>query len=287
MTAAVKRVTVVGAGAMGRQIAMLSALGGFETKLHDLDETVLSQAEHELQGRMADWEKKQKISAEAVETAFSQLTLMTSLKDAVADADVVIEAVVEKLDVKQKVFEQLDAFAPAETVLATNSSTIVNSKLAEVTNRPAQVCNMHFFYPPLVMDCVEVVKSDVTSEETAAKALAVCDAMNRSGFLLHKEIEGFVANRLLFALTNEAMALYEGGYADFEAIDAITKKALKHPLGPFELMDLSGIDVGYYAQTAVFNETGRPEDAPSPVLKEKLDRGELGRKSGKGFYTYS
>ncbi|AKG05360.1 3-hydroxyacyl-CoA dehydrogenase [Salimicrobium jeotgali] len=286
-TNSIQNVAVLGAGSMGQQIAMLSALGGFTTYLQDINGESLSKAGQSLEARMDDWVKKEKISGEIKQAAFDKLHMTTDLKEAVQSADIVIEAVVEKLDVKQEVFAELDKLAPKEAILATNSSSIVNSKIAEVTERPKKVVNMHFFFPPLVMDCVEVVKSDQTSEETANAAVKFCEQLGRTAVLLEKEIYGFIANRLLFAISNEALYLYENGYADFEDIDIITKKALGHPLGPFELMDLSGIDVGYYANKQLYEETGDPKDKPAKSVEEKVKAGNLGRKTGKGWYEYS
>ncbi|WP_181347148.1 3-hydroxyacyl-CoA dehydrogenase family protein [Thalassobacillus sp. CUG 92003] len=283
----VNKITVLGAGSMGHQIAMLCALGGFDTYLQDINEQALTQATDQLDGHMTKWVKKGKISEHDKEAAFNRLHTTTNLEEAAADTDFVIEAVVEKLDVKQKVFKQLDEIAPAHAVFATNSSTIVNSQIAEVTGRPDRICNMHFFYPALVMDCVEVVQSDETSEETAQLALEVCDRIGRTRVLLRKELYGFIANRILFALTKEAVHLYEEGYADFKDIDTICEKALNHPIGPFALMDLSGIDVGYYGNVQLYHETGNPDDKPAKSVEEKVKKGELGRKTGKGWYDYT
>ncbi|SDH89060.1 3-hydroxyacyl-CoA dehydrogenase family protein [Alteribacillus bidgolensis] len=282
----VNKVTVLGAGSMGHQIAILCALGGFTTYLQDINEDALQKAREQLEGHMSRWVKKEKISEGKKEEAFSKLYMTTSLEEAAAETDFVIEAVVEKLEVKREVFEKLDQYAPSHAVLATNSSTIVNSKIADVTSRPDKVCNMHFFFPPLVMDCVEVVKSDATSEKTAQTAMDVCKRIGRTGVLLQKEIYGFIANRILFALTKEALSLYEEGYADVEDIDVICEKALNHPLGPFGLMDLSGIDVGYYGNMQLYKETGNPADKPAKSVEEKVKAGELGRKTGKGWYNY-
>ncbi|MFG6149851.1 3-hydroxyacyl-CoA dehydrogenase family protein [Halobacillus sp. B23F22_1] len=282
----VKNVTVVGAGSMGHQIAMLSALAGFKTNLQDLQGETLEKAKISLVDIMDKWVAKEKITHEQRDQAFENLYITTDLREAAEEADLVIEAVVEKLEVKREVFAQLDAIVPRHTVFATNSSTIVSSLIADATSRPEKVCNMHFFFPPLVMDCVEVVKGEHTSEETAQLAMDVCDRMNRTAVLLQKEISGFIANRILFAIQKEAMALYEGGYADFKDIDKITRKALRHPIGPFELMDLSGLDVGYYVMKQQYSETGDPNDKPSQTLIDKVEAGELGRKTGKGFYEY-
>lgn len=282
----IKNICVVGSGQMGHQIAMLCALGGFDTVIQDVNEHALAKAKSTLKGIMEKWVTKGKITEDVKKAAFERLTFTTSLEEAAATADFVIEAVVEKLDVKREVFAKLDKIAPPHTILASNSSTIVNSMLADVTSRPDQVCNMHFFFPPLVTDCVEVVMGEQTSEETAQRTMEVCKQINRTGVLLRKEISGFVANRILGALHREAIQLYEQGICDFKDIDLICRKALSHPIGPFELMDLSGIDVCYYVMEQRYAETGDPLDKPTPSIIEKVKAGQLGRKTGKGFYDY-
>ncbi|MFC8561764.1 3-hydroxyacyl-CoA dehydrogenase family protein [Peribacillus frigoritolerans] len=282
----IQSITVIGAGQMGHQIAMLAALGGYETILQDVHENALNAAKEKLDVILTKWVQKGKLSEDRKLAAFSRLQYTTNLEKAASGADLIIEAVVEKLDVKQEVFAKLEELAPAETIFATNSSTIVNSLIASVTNRPDKFINMHFFFPPLVMDCVEVVMSDQTSEETAKLAMEVTENMNRTGVLLRKEISGFVANRILGALQREALYLYEEGIVDYKDIDLICRKALGHPIGPFELMDLSGIDVGYFVMQQRFNETGNQEDKPNACIEEKVNKGHLGRKTGKGWYDY-
>ncbi|CAN7496631.1 3-hydroxyacyl-CoA dehydrogenase family protein [Peribacillus frigoritolerans] len=282
----IQSITVIGAGQMGHQIAMLAALGGYETILQDVHENALNAAQEKLDVILTKWVQKGKLSEDRKLAAFSRLQYTTDLEKAASGADLIIEAVVEKLDVKQEVFAKLEELAPAETIFATNSSTIVNSLIASVTNRPDKFINMHFFFPPLVMDCVEVVMSGQTSEETAKLAMEVTENMNRTGVLLRKEISGFVANRILGALQREALYLYEEGIVDYKDIDLICRKALGHPIGPFELMDLSGIDVGYFVMQQRFNETGNQEDKPNACIEEKVNKGHLGRKTGKGWYDY-
>ncbi|MFJ7852400.1 3-hydroxyacyl-CoA dehydrogenase family protein [Peribacillus frigoritolerans] len=282
----IQSITVIGAGQMGHQIAMLAALGGYETILQDVHENALNAAKEKLDVILTKWVQKGKLSEDRKLAAFSRLQYTTDLEKAASGADLIIEAVVEKLDVKQEVFAKLEELAPAKTIFATNSSTIVNSLIASVTNRPDKFINMHFFFPPLVMDCVEVVMSDQTSEETAKLAMEVTENMNRTGVLLRKEISGFVANRILGALQREALYLYEKGIVDYKDIDLICRKALGHPIGPFELMDLSGIDVGYFVMQQRFNETGNQEDKPNACIEEKMNKGHLGRKTGKGWYDY-
>jgi 3-hydroxybutyryl-CoA dehydrogenase len=283
----IERVLVVGAGQMGHQIAMLCALGGYTTILQDVNAKSLQKAEESLENRMNQWVDQQKITNEQKEEAFAHLTFTTNLEEAAHDVDFVIEAIVERLEAKRDLFQRLDSLTPAHAILATNSSTIVNSVLADVTKRPDKVCNMHFFFPPLVMDCVEVVMSEKTSEETIETAMAVCKQINRTGLLLRKEISGFVANRILGAINREALHLYEEGIADFKEIDTIVKKALGHPLGPFELIDLSGADIVYNVMELRYAESGKNEDKPSISIKEKVSSGNLGRKTGQGFYSYS
>ncbi|PYZ92182.1 3-hydroxyacyl-CoA dehydrogenase [Salipaludibacillus keqinensis] len=286
-TAEVNNICVVGAGSMGHQIGMLCALGGYETTIQDVNEDALGKAKEALEFQMDKWVSKGKISSEQRIEAFSRLLFTTSLEEAAQETDFVIEAIVEKLEVKRQVFSELDRLAPPHTILATNSSTIVSSLLAEATNRPDKVCNMHFFFPPLVMDCVEVVKGEHTSDETVKVTMEICEKINRTAVLLQKEISGFIANRILGALTTEAVKLYEEGYADFEDIDLICTKALKHPIGPFGLMDLSGIDVAYFVHEQRYAETGDPNDKPPKSIEEKVQAGTLGRKTGRGWYNYS
>ncbi|MCM3708138.1 MULTISPECIES: 3-hydroxyacyl-CoA dehydrogenase family protein [Cytobacillus] len=282
----IKQITVIGAGQMGHQIGMLCALGGYETIIQDLNESALHDAEAKLQTVMSKWVIKGKLADDAKAAAFNRLHFSTSLEESAANSDLIIEAVTEKLDIKKEVFRKLEQHAPPHAIFATNSSTIVNSLIAGETKRPDKVVNMHFFFPPLVMDCVEVVMSEQTSEETAQMAMDVCKKINRTAVLIKKEISGFVANRVLGALQKEAVALYEQGIADYKDIDIICRKALNHPIGPFELMDLSGLDVAYYVMDQRYRETGDPDDKPFDCVAEKVAKGELGRKTGKGWYEY-
>ncbi len=282
----IKQISVMGAGQMGRQIAMLCALGGFETILYDLDTNQLSQAEKALESLMKRWVQKGKIEEAGVKQAFSSLSFTSDFKTSAERPDLVIEAVVEKLSVKKELFQALEESVPAHTIFATNSSTIVNSLLAPVTSRPDKFVNMHFFFPPLVMNCVEVVMSEQTSEETVQAAMEVCRQINRRPFLLRKEISGFVANRILGAIHKEALHLYEEGIADFKDIDQICRTALGHPIVPFELLDLSGNDVIYDVMQQRYSETGDPNDQPNASIIEKVQQGKLGRKTGNGWYEY-
>jgi len=283
----ISRICVVGAGSMGHQISLAAAVAGYAVKCTDRDPAALAKAEEFattwLPGRVA----KGRLTQEQVDEAQANLVFTPQLEEAAGDADFVIEAIVEQLEPKRQVFAQLDAVCPPRTILATNSSFIVSSKLADVTQRPDRVCNMHFFYPALVMKLVEVVKGPHVSDDTANTTLAVARSMGKVAVLLRKEVRGFLVNRILMALSQEAFWLYESGVASFEDIDLAVVNGLNHPMGPFQLADLSGIDLGYDVAMERFRETGDPADKPWPSIVEKYVKGEWGRKTGKGFYDYS
>lgn len=281
----INKVAVIGAGTMGAQIAMVCALAQYQVILQDVSPESLEKGKGILEEQMGKRVKKGRLSAEEVEDAFKRIVFTTSLTD-LSDSDLVIEAIVEKVDIKRDLFTKLDQVMPAHAILATNSSTIVSSKLADATNRPDKVCNVHFFNPALVMELVEVVRGPHTSEETVATAMAFVKSINKYPVLLNKEISGFVANRILGKLMDEAVFLLENGIASHEDIDIVCKKALNHPIGPFALMDLTGIDVNYLVRMQRYLESGDEKDKPAKIVQEKVEKGELGRKTGKGFYTY-
>jgi 3-hydroxybutyryl-CoA dehydrogenase len=283
----IRRIAVIGAGQMGSQIAMQAALHGYSVALHDVSPLQLQKGSasnrEQLQKRVA----KGKLARPEMEAALARLSAVEDFAGAAATADFVIEAVVEKLDEKKKVFAALDAACPPHTVLASNSSYIGNSKLAAVTSRPEKVVNMHFFFPPLAMRLVEVVKGEKTSDETVELTAALARSIGREPVILRKELPGFLVNRILRAIQSEAYFLLENGVASFADIDKAAELGLNFPMGPFKLSDFSGLDIGYYARMDRYRETGNPGDAPPPALKVRVERGDLGRKSGRGFYDYS
>ncbi|MEV8157565.1 3-hydroxyacyl-CoA dehydrogenase family protein [Kocuria salsicia] len=282
----IKHVTVIGAGAMGSQIAMVCALAGYDTDVVDIAQEAVDRAAEQLHSRMDRDVSKGRRTREDVDAAFERMTFSTDRDECAAQADFVIEAAVEDLTIKRQVFAELDAVCPEHTILATNSSNIVSSRVADATNRPEKVCNVHFFNPALVMKCVEVVPNPATSPETVETAMALARSIGKEPVQLKKEVPGFVANRLLGALRTEALKLYEDGVADYEDIDVAAKTALNHPMGPFELMDMVGIDVVYLIRLAEYEQTGDPASLPAESIREKYEAGEYGRKSGRGWYDY-
>ena len=280
------KLTVVGAGSMGAQIAQQAALHGMVVMLHDRDRAQLRKAAESNRGHLARRVERGKISQGDAEAALGRVLLITDLDGAVQQAELVIEAVFEDLDVKRSIFRDLDRFAPPDAVLASNSSTIGISKLAGETRRPELCVNMHFFFPVLVMDLVEIVRGPQTADGTVQRAVAVAREMGRTPVVLNKEIDGFIVNRILHAATQEAYRLLDAEVASFEDIDTAVEKGLNWPMGPFRLGDFSGLDVTYSARLHMYRTTGDERYRPSPQLEAKVKAGKLGRKSGEGWYTY-
>jgi len=271
---------------MGAQIAQQAALGGIDVTLQDQEPSQLHKAQESNRGYLARRVEKGRLTKEDADAAVERVRITTDLRTAVEHAEVVIEAVFEDLEIKRFVFRELDAASPASSVLASNSSTIGISKLADVTSRPDRCVNMHFFYPVLVMDLVEIVRGPQTSDETVGRALALAHEMGRTAVVLNKEIDGFIVNRVLHAATQEAYRLLDAGVASFEDIDVAVEKGLNWPMGPFRLGDFSGLDVTYNARLHMYRTTGDERYRPSAQLEKKVKEGKLGRKSGEGWYRY-
>lgn len=282
----VKNIAVIGAGNMGHQIAISAAMAGFQVKVTDISSDMLVKAEQFAQSWLPERVSKGKLAPEIAQQALAHLSFTEDFRKAVSEADFVIEAAVEKIEVKRKLFAEIDRLAPSHAILATNSSFIVSSKIADATQRPDKVCNMHFFNPAIVMKLVEVVQGPHTSEETAQITKNLVEKMGKTPVLLQKEIYGFLVNRILAALNNEAVFLADMGIASPEVIDLAVTQALGHPMGPFRLMDLTGIDLSYTIGMERYQESRDPKDRPSPLIVEKYVKKEWGKKTGKGFYSY-
>jgi len=282
------RLLVVGAGTMGAQIAQQAALHGIDVALVDVNAEVLERAmttNRQWLDRRVD---KGKLGREEADAAARGVTAMTDLASAAAGSAWAIEAVVEVASVKREVFAALDAHLPATAGIATNSSNIVVSRLADATRRPELCCNMHFFHPVLVMDLCEVVRGPQTSDETCERAVAWSRRMGRTPIVVEKEIDGFIVNRILGSASREAFSLLQGGVASAEDIDVAVRKGLNWPMGPFQLADFSGLDTVLTIRRDRMERDHAPGDvATVAILERMVAAGRLGRKSGRGFYDYA
>ena len=283
----IKNISVVGAGNMGHQIALLCAIHGYKTTCTDVIPDILKKAEKFADTYLPGRVEKGKLTKEQAQAARQNISFTLDLKEAVKDADYVIEAIIEVLDVKRKVYADLDRLAPPHAILATNSSAIVSSKIADATKRPSKVVNLHFFNPALVMQLVEVVKGPHVSDETAQLSMDLCTKLGKVPVLIKKEVEGFLLNRIFRVIAREALWMLEMGIATAEDIDKACVYGAGHPLGPFRLMDLTGIDLAYIMSVERFKQTGDFADLPSPSIVGKYVQGHYGEKTGKGWYDYS
>lgn len=283
----IKNVTVSGAGLMGTQIAMQAALYGYQVTTYDVFPAQLEKAK----AFADDWFAKrvQKGKLTAAEAAAAQLALHYSadIQAAAGQADLIIDAVPDILDIKIKSLKALDEVAPAHCIYASNSSYIVSSRFCHAVKDPSRVLNVHFFNPALVMKIVEVVKGPHVSQETFDVAFQFVESIGKTPVKIEKEIYGFVVNRIFSALTREACYLVDAGIAAPEAIDTAVKGALGHSMGPLETLDMTGLDLEYNVYMERFRASGDKADLPAACLTEHYAKGEYGRKSGKGFYDYT
>jgi len=282
----VKNVAVIGAGNMGHQISLQCAISGYKTICSDVVPEMLKKADNFVNTYLPGRVEKGKMTKEQADTIRKNISFTSDMKEAVKNTDFVIEAATERLDLKRQIFADLDKFSPAHAILATNSSFIVSSRIADATKRPDKVLNAHFFNPALVMKLVEVVKGSHVSDETAEITMEFCKRIEKIPVFIKKEVEGFLLNRIFRVISREAYWMYETGVASIEDIDKACVYGAGHPMGPFQLADLTGLDLNLLMSMEKFKESGNWADVPAPILVEHVVKGEYGQKTGKGFYEY-
>lgn len=282
----IKRIGVVGSGAMGTGIAHVAALSGFQVMLHDIDEARLNKSVATMDGLMQRNISKGKLTEAERQATLARITTTTTLAD-FAGADWVIEAIYEDLAAKKQIFSQLDGICRPEVVLCTNTSSMSITEIAAVTGRPAQVCGLHFFNPAQVMKLVEVIRGYYTSDATVAAAKNLCERFGKTAVEVRKDAPGFIVNRILMMLMIEAVKVVEEGIATPEDVDKAITLGLNHPMGPFTLMDFTGNDINHNVMDYFYQEFRDPHYAPPQLMKQLVRAGRLGRKTGKGFYDYT
>ena len=287
-TPAIRRIAVIGAGLMGHGIALEFAANGYDVRLQDQSEAQLAKAEASIAEGLGRLVAAGRILAAEAAAAPGRISLTSSLSEAVQDADVVIEAVTENIDVKRAIFAELDAHAPRHAILASNSSTFMPSLMAAVTTRPEQVLVAHYFNPPHLLPLVELVRSEETSDATIAAMHALYTDIGKSPAIVQKEAPGFVGNRLQMALYREALAIVEAGIASPQDVDTIIHTGFGRRLsvaGVFQIFDAAGLDVTLAVADQLFPDIATTNTAP-PLLRDKVEHGDLGIKSGRGFYDW-
>lgn len=280
----VRRIGVVGAGAMGTGIAHVAAMNGYEVILRDIDMSYVEKSKNNMDKFMARSVEKGKMSEEERRAALNRVKGTTALED-IADADFVLEAVIEDIDLKKDVFKALDKVCRPEVILATNTSSMSITAIAASTGRPEKVCGMHFFNPAQIMRLVEVIRGLLTSDETVAAAKALAESFGKETIEVKKDSPGFVVNRILIPQFIEAARLLQEGVASVEDIDTAVKLGLNYPMGPFELMDFTGIDVACLVMEYFADEFLDGHYGPPQAIRQMVRAGRLGKKTGAGFYS--
>jgi len=281
-----QRLMVVGAGLMGSGIAQVAAVAGWQVTMRDVTPEALARGRGAIEASLARFVAKDRITAETAESALNSITTTTDL-DAASDADIVIEAVFENLEVKHELFATLDGLCKRDdVVLATNTSAIPITAIAAATLRPERVVGTHFFSPVPMMKLCELVRGYRTSDDTLARAKAFAESTGKTCITVNRDVAGFVTTRLIAAISVEAIRLYESGVASAHDIDTACRLGFGHAMGPLETTDLTGLDILMNATNNVYVDTQDEKFAPPELLRRMVRAGDLGRKTGRGFYAY-
>jgi 3-hydroxybutyryl-CoA dehydrogenase len=278
------KIMVVGAGQMGAGIAQVSAQAGFTTYLNDLNREIINKGMGGIENNLTRDVQKGKMTEQEKEKILARIQASDQLSPA-KECDLVIEAIVENLEIKQSLFKQLDEICPPKTILASNTSSLPITEIAAVTKRPEKVIGMHFMQPVPVMTLVEIIRGLATSEETYQKVEEISRAMGKFPVSV-RDVPGFVSNRVLQVMINEAIYCVYEGVATPEGIDEIMKRGMNHPMGPLALADFIGLDTVLSILEIMYKGYGDPKFRPCPLLRQYVKAGWLGRKSGRGFYEY-
>ncbi|MEU8183848.1 3-hydroxyacyl-CoA dehydrogenase family protein [Micromonospora sp. NPDC049044] len=279
------RLAVVGAGLMGSGIAQVAAQAGWQVTLRDLDDAATNRGIGGIRKSLEKFAEKGKIEASEVEATLARITPTTEL-EAAADADIVVEAVFERLEIKHEVFRALDKICKSDAVLATNTSAIPVTQIAAVTERPEAVVGTHFFSPVPMMQLCELVRGYSTSDATLDTARAFAEEIGKTVVVVNRDIAGFVTTRLISVLVMEAVKLVESGVVSAEDLDTACRLGFGHAMGPLATTDLTGVDVLLHASKNIYTDTADEKFFPPELLQRMVTAGDLGRKTGKGFYTY-
>ena len=280
-----KQIAVIGAGLMGSGIAQVAAQAGYEVVLRDVTDAALARGLDGIKASYGRFTAKGKLSAEDAAAALARITTTTDL-DAVGSADLVVEAVFEQLEVKQELFRALDRIARPGAVLASNTSAIPITRIAAATERPESVVGTHFFSPVPMMQLCELVRGYKTSDGTLGAAREFAEGVGKTCVVVNRDVAGFVTTRLISALVVEAVKLYESGVATAEDIDTACRLGFGHAMGPLQTADLTGVDILLHATGNIYTETQDEKFAPPEIMARMVTAGDLGRKSGRGFYGY-